>query len=277
MLTRTETVRAVAAHELRSAVRGRMVPGFAVLFALLAVGITLAGLGASGQVLVQGFTRTAVSLLTLSIYLLPLLGLVMGASAASGEDGGTELLLAQPVGRVEALLGRVLGLAAALGVVALAGFGAAGVLVASRAGTAGLDGYLVVAAGATAAGMAGLALGVLIGVVVRRRPAAVGWALAAWFGAAVLYDLAAIAVLQVAGSGEPGPYLVALLAANPLDGVRTLGLVHLGADVLLGPTGAALHQLLGGAAGMAAVVGSLALWTALPLAAAGRAFARRDF
>lgn len=277
MLTRTEAVRAVAAHELRAAVRGRMVPGFAVLFALLAVGITLAGLGASGRLLVQGFTRTAVSLLTLSVYLLPLLGLVMGASAAAGDDGGTEMLLAQPVGRVEALLGRVLGLYAALGLVALAGFGAAGALVAARAGVEGLGGYLVVAAGATAAGFAGLSLGVLIGVAARRRPAALGWALAAWFAAAVLYDLAAIGVLQVAGSGEPGGYLVALLAANPLDGVRTLGLVHLGADVLLGPTGAALRQLLGSVGGTAAVLVSVALWTVLPLAAAGRVFARRDF
>lgn len=277
MRTHIETVRTIAAHELRAAVRGRMVPGFAVLFALLALGITLAGLGASGQLLVQGFTRTAVSLLTLSVYLLPLLGLVMGASAAADEDGGTEMLLAQPIGRVQALLGRVVGLGTGLGLVALSGFGAAGLLVASRTGTAGLGGYLVVAAGTTAAGFAALALGVLIGVAVQRRPAAVGWALAAWFGAAVLYDLAAIGVLQVMGSGEPGPYLVALLAANPLDGIRTLGLVHLGADVLLGPTGAALQQLLGGVAGTGAVLGSLVLWTLLPLALAARAYALRDF
>lgn len=277
MGTRTETVRAVAAHELRAAVRGRMVPAFAGLFALLAVGITLAGLGASGQLMVQGFTRTAVSLLTLSVYLLPLLGLVMGAAAFAGEDGGMELLLAQPIGRGEALAGRAAGLGAALGLVSLAGFGGAGGLVALRAGMEGFGGYLVVAAGATAVGMAGLAGGVLLGVLVRRRAAAVGWALAAWFAAAVLYDLACIAVLQVWGSGEPGPYLVALLAANPLDGVRTLGLVQLGADVLLGPTGAALQALVGRGAGMAAVLAALALWIAAPLAAAGRVFARRDF
>ena len=44
------------------------------------------------------------------------LGLVLGASALGGEDGGTELLLAQPVGRGEVLLGP----AAARGIATLA-------------------------------------------------------------------------------------------------------------------------------------------------------------
>lgn len=277
MRTRAEVVGVVAAHELRATLRGKMVPGFSLLFAALAVGIALAGLGGSGAVVVQGFTRTAVSLMTLSLYLLPLLGLVLGAAALGGEDGGTELLLAQPVGRGEVLLGRAAGLSAALGVVAAAGFGGAGVLVAARAGTAGLGGYLGVALGAAAVGVAGVGVGVLLGVLARRRAPAVGWALAAWFAAAVLYDLACIAVLQVAGSGEPGPWLVALLALNPIDGVRALGLVGLGADVLLGPAGAALQGLLGGAGGVAAVAGSLAAWVAAPLALAAGVYRRRDF
>src|SRR6266542_3660938 len=128
---------AIAGAEFRAALRGRLVQGFAALFALLAIGISLAGLGASGQLLVQGFVRSAVSLLTLSLYLLPLLGLVVGAHAFGAEDGGTEMLLVQPVSRLTVLLGRTLGLAAALGGVAVVGFGfAAGVV----GGFAGRDG-----------------------------------------------------------------------------------------------------------------------------------------
>jgi len=276
MPTRTDALAVIASHELRTALRGKMVPAFAALFSLLAVGITLAGLGGSGQLLVQGFTRTAVSLLTLAIYLLPLLGLVLGAAAFGGEDGATELLLAQPVDRSAALLGRVAGLFAGLGAIGLAGFGAAGILVAVRAGSHGAGGYLLVALGAILVGFAGLSLGVLLGVLTRRRGVAVGWALAAWFAAAVLYDLASIAVLQLAGNGEPGPWLVALLAANPIDGVRALALVTLGADVLLGPTGAALQRLMGGG-GALYIIASLVFWLAAPLAAAAVVYRRRDF
>ncbi|HEU4647504.1 MAG TPA: ABC transporter permease subunit [Gemmatimonadales bacterium] len=272
-----EAMRAIAASELRAALRGRVVQGFALLFGVLALSVSVAGLAASGQLLVQGYARTAVSLLTLAIYLLPLLGLVVGAHAFGAENGGTELLLVQPVSRTGVLLGRALGLAAALGGVAIAGFGLAGVVVGLGAGWAGLGGYCAVLAGTLLVGWAALAAGVLIGVLARSRLAAVGAALAAWLLAAVLYDLAAIALLQLTGSGEPGPYLVTLLALNPIDGMRALGLVSLGADVLLGPTGAAMQRALGPDGGAALVLGALAAWIAIPLWLAGRVYCERDF
>ncbi len=267
----------IAKQELAAALRGRMILAFGGLFATLAIGIALAGLGASGQLLVQGFTRTAVSLLTLALYLLPMLGLILGASAFGGDDGGVELLLAQPISRTEALAGRALGLAAALAVVSLGGFALAGVVVLVGAGAVGAGGFLLAAFGATLVGLVGLSIGVLIGIVVRRRGAAVGWALAAWVTAAVLFDLAAIAVLQITGDGQPGPWLVTLLALNPIDGVRALALVGLGADVLLGPTGAALHRMLGPGGGALWVAGSLVMWLVLPSVAGAAVFRRRDF
>lgn len=270
-------VAAIARAELVQARRGRLVQTFAGWFALLALGIAIAGLGASGQLLVQGFTRTAVSLLTLALYLLPLLGLIMGAHAFGSEDGGTEMLLVQPVARGAVVCGRVLGLALALIVVALVGFGLAAVIVGGFAGWDGMGAYVLVAAISTAVGLAGLAAGVLIGVLARRRPAAIGGALAAWVCAAVLYDLVAIGLLQLTGSGEPGRYLVTLLALNPIDGVRAFGLVALGADVLLGPTGAAMQRAMGPGGGAAIVLGSLLAWWVLPVAGAVRVYARRDF
>jgi Cu-processing system permease protein len=267
--TEADALRVVAAAECRPALAGRLVQGLGALFALLVLAIALAGLGASGQNVVQGFTRTAVSLLSLALYLLPLVGLVLGAHAFGVEDGGTELLLAQPIGRSTVLLGRALGLAAAVGLVSAIGFGLAGAV--------GLAGYALTATGATAVGVAGLALSILLGVRSRRRLTAVAKALVAWAALAVLFDFAAIALLQFVGDGEPGPLLIALLAANPIDGVRALGLVWLGADVLLGPTGSALARLLSPAGGGALVAASLVAWCAVPLALAARAFRLKDF
>jgi Cu-processing system permease protein len=253
------------------------VQGLGGLFAVMALAIAVAGLAASGQIMVQGFTRTAVSLLSLALYLLPLVGLVLGAHAFGVEDGGTELLLAQPIGRRTVLLGRAAGLAAVLGLIAAIGFGLAGAVVLTTAGPAGLLGYLLTAAGAVVVGLAGLALGILLGVSSRRRLTALAKALVAWVVLAVLFDFAAIAILQFIGDGEPGPLLLALLAANPIDGMRALGLVGLGADVLLGPTGAALTRLLGPAGGGALVAASLIGWCVLPLALATRIFRLKDF
>jgi Cu-processing system permease protein len=216
-------------------------------------------------------------LLTLALYLLPLLGLIVGAAAFGGDDGGVELLLAQPIARTDALIGRGLGLTATMVLVSLGAFALAGSVVLIGAGSEGLGAFLLTAVGATLVGLVGLALGVLIGVLVRRRGVAVGWALALWVGAVVLFDLATIAVLQLVGTGHPGPWLVALLALNPIDGVRALSLVALGADVLLGPTGAALARLLGEGGGALWVAGSILVWLAAPVLLAKRVFERRDF
>jgi Cu-processing system permease protein len=277
MRAATRAAFVIAEAELRSALAGRLVQGLGALFALLSLGIAVAGLAASGQLLVQGFTRTAVSLLTLALYFLPLIGLVLGAHAFGAEDGGAELLLAQPVGRGTVLLGRCLGLAATLLLIAAMGFGLAGVLVAVGAGTAGFGGYLLIAGGSSVVGFAGLAIGVLLGVRTRRRVTAVGMALAAWMVLAVLFDFAAIAVLQFVGDGEPGPLLLFLLVANPIDGMRALGLVGLGADVLLGPTGAALSKMLAPSSGALLVAAALLAWCGGPLAYAARLYGRRDF
>ena len=277
MRSEAEALRVVAAAECRGALAGRLVQGLGGLFAVMALAIAVAGLAASGQIMVQGFTRTAVSLLSLALYLLPLVGLVLGAHAFGVEDGGTELLLAQPIGRRTVLLGRAAGLAAVLGLIAAIGFGLAGAVVLTTAGPAGLLGYLLTAAGAVVVGLAGLALGILLGVSSRRRLTALAKALVAWVVLAVLFDFAAIAILQFIGDGEPGPLLLALLAANPIDGMRALGLVGLGADVLLGPTGAALTRLLGPAGGGALVAASLIGWCVLPLALATRIFRLKDF
>jgi hypothetical protein len=98
-----------------------------------------------------------------------------------------------------------------------------------------------------------------------------------WVVAAVLFDLASIAVLQLVGDGQPGVWLVTLLSLNPIDGVRALALVGLGADVLLGPTGAALQRMLGPGGGALWVVGSLVMWLAVPAVAGAAVFKRRDF
>lgn len=277
MSLRADAVLMIAVAELRAALAGRIVQAFAALFAALALAIAFVGLGAGGELVVQGFARTAVSVLTLALYLLPLLGLILGASAFGVEDGGTQLLLVQPVSRGSVLLGRTAGLAAAVVAVAVAGFGTAGVVVTMAAGSEGVAAYLFVAAVSTLVGLAGLASGVLVGTLARRRSAAVGTALVVWLAAAVLYDFGAIALLQFTGDGEPGPLLLALLALNPIDGARALSLVSLGADVLLGPTGAAMQLLLRPTGGALLVVTSLAAWMAAPLLAAAGVYRRRDF
>lgn len=260
--------------ELAATRRGRTVPALAIGFAAVSVGVALAGLTAGGVVAVQGFARTSVSLLQLTLWVVPLLGLPLGA-VAGAECYDLEFVTGLPVTRGRIVTARWLAWWIALGAALAVGFGGAGLVIAAFAGAADGLRYLALVAVAEALLGATLALGVWLGLAAKSRARAVGVAVAAWFVLVVGVDLAAVAALAVLPVQGAGWGLSALLLADPVDSARALALGLFQADVLSGPTGAALRHVLGGWGGVALVAG-LVLWTALPLAAAGRRFARAD-
>src|SRR5262245_38851805 len=111
-----------ARYELVLAVRSRWLQIFAAVFAGLALAVASSGYILSGGHGVQDFSRTAVSLVQLVLLLVPLAALVFGSLALTSERGAAELLYSQPVSRGRILLGRVLGVWAALSGAELVGF-----------------------------------------------------------------------------------------------------------------------------------------------------------
>ena len=101
-------------------------------------------------------------------------------------------------------------------------------------------------------------------------------ALVAWVALAVVFDFAAIALLQFTGDGEPGPVLLRCWRPIRSTGCARSGWSALGADVLLGPAGAALAKLLGPSGGAARPRRPGGL-VCRPLACAARVYRRRDF
>jgi Cu-processing system permease protein len=254
--------------------RGRLVPIFAAGFALASVAVALAGLSAGGALVVQGFARTSVSLLQLTLWTVPLLSLLLGA-VSGAECTELEFLTALPLPRRHVVISRWAAWTLALSAALIMGFGAAGVVIGILAGSADVVRYLALIGVATLLVSASLAVGLWIGIVARGRARAVGFAVFVWFVLLVGADLAAIALLSVLPAHAATWSLVALLTANPVDSARALGLGLFQADVVAGPTGAALRRLLGGP-GVALLLAGLVAWTAIPLRLAGRRFARQD-
>ena len=96
--------------------------------------------------------------------------------------------------RAAILFGRVAGLFQALVSAQAIGFGAAGVVIYSRAGDEGIAGFLVVVAAAfVLTGVClGLAAFIAAGNIGRRRSRALAIALVVWLVLVVLADLAAL-------------------------------------------------------------------------------------
>ena len=268
------TARALLRFELAAAARGRALTWIAAGFAVASLAIALSGLAAGGVVAVQGFARTAVSLLQLVVWAVPLLALLSGALAGA-DSHDLEFVAALPVSRRRLLVARWLAGLVGLGAAVLIGLGAAGVVLGVLAGGADAWRYVALVAVALLLLAGTLALGLWIGVAAGSRLRAVALAALAWLVLVVGVDLVAIALLALLPVEVGRWALTGLLLIDPVDSARALGLGLFRADVIAGPTEAALRRVLGGAGAWLLVV-ALFVWTAGPLALAARRFARQD-
>ena len=256
----------IARQELLLSARSAWTLVFAVIFGVLVTAIAYFGLMAEGFSGVQGFTRTAASLLNLVLYIIPLVALTMGVMSFTGDDSTLELLFSQPVLRVEVLLGKLLGLFFSLALSTIIGFGVAGSFIAVQSGSAGILGYLAFVGFSLLLGLVFLCLSALLSALARRRTRAIGLAIFLWFFFAIFYDLLVIAAATLTRGPTASTVLFVSLFGNPVDMVRVASLIALDGVTIFGAAGVALLRWLGGKLGSLAVTFVLfAFWISTPL------------
>jgi Cu-processing system permease protein len=220
----------IAYKELRDRLRNRWVLAVAAVFTALALVIVYFGGAQQGAIGMRSIEFTIASLVSLVIYLIPLIALLLGFDAVVGERerGSLDLLLALPVTRLEVLLGKYLGLAAALSLSTLGGFGLVAVLLGTQVGPAALEPFIGFMFSSVLLGLAFLSLAVMLSVLARDRTRASGLAISLWFFFVLVFDLVLLGLLVVGGGGEAGadwfPYL---LLFNPADVFRILNIFSL--------------------------------------------------
>jgi Cu-processing system permease protein len=267
----------IAARELRDGLRNRWVVTATVLLAGFALTLTFLGATPTGVVKVSPLVVTVVSLSSLTIFLVPLIALLLSHDAIVGDiDRGTmALLLSYPVARWQVMLGKFAGHVAILGFATGVGYGAAGVALSFAGGSTSdaWGAFIAMIGSSILLGAAFIAIGYLISTLVRDRGTAAGIALGVWLLFVLIYDMALIGVL-VADQGRTvtSSMLSWLLLLNPADAYRMLNLTGT-ADVRIfsGMSGVAGQVLLT----PAALLSALSAWVLLPLAAAITLFARR--
>lgn len=270
-------IRIVAAEEYRRALETRWLFAFTALFALLVLGLSYFGLAQSREVGFQGFSRVTLSLMNLVLFLVPLTGLVVGVGSVAGGGDALPLLLAQPVSRGEVLIGKYLGLCAALTVAQALGFGGGGVVVAFQAGSEQIAGFAALTALSFLLGCLSLSAALCIASLFPDRLRALSMALFLWLLMVVLYDVAVLGTTAILRGLPLQAVLIPALLANPVDLVRILITIAVGSGALFGPTSAVLVQFFGGTGGALLALGVLAVETVVPLIVALRIFRRRDW
>lgn len=169
-----------------------------VLVWLGAIGLTsFLGMVQIGQIGVQGYERTAVSLLNLVQYLVPLLGLLLGHDLIVNEreEGTLRLLLAGGVSRARCLMGKFLGGCFTLAVPLVLGFAIAGTVVGLAAKDNGLAPFLRLAVSGLVLAVLFLGLGLAVSTFCRTRVQSLVAALLLWGVAVFGFDLVALGVV----------------------------------------------------------------------------------
>lgn len=224
----------------------------------------------------EAFARLTVAVLPLALTLVPLAALLIGVTAATTDDA-TSFLLSQPVSRLQHLVGKWLGQAAALSISLVAGFGTGGVIVALLSGARDIARLGVLMGACVIAAIAFLSISTLIVTTVSRRSAAMGLAAFVWFFTVILYD-AAMLTIAVSTTGVAGArVLFVSVFANVVDLVRVLALLLAGTPHVLGAAGESWLRSLGTPATASALSAfALLAWIFIPLAIAVKIHAAHD-
>lgn len=158
---------------------------------------SLFGLIQIGQVGLQGYERTVVTLLNLTQYLVPLLALLLGHDlvVSEREERTLALVVATGVRRSRILLGKFLGGGLALAVPLVLGFLIAGLAIGIAAEDRQPAPFLKLAASALGLGVIFLALGLLVSTLCRTRVQSLVLSLLTWCVAVFVFDLVALGVL----------------------------------------------------------------------------------
>ncbi|WP_127114319.1 ABC transporter permease [Shimia sediminis] len=265
---------AIARAEMRILQRNRWLFMATLIMVLFALALTFAGSAPTGSLGVDMLTVSVASMTTLSVYLAPLLALMISFDAVAGETdrGSLGLLLSYPAGRGEILLGKFAAHLAALAFAMLIGFGCAGA-VAAWFGGAGPESLVALArliATSILLGAVFLTLGYLVSSLARSTTAAAGMSAGLWLIFVVLYDLGLLGAVVVDAGGTFTRHVFPwVMVANPADAFRLWNIAASESVALTsGMTGAA-QALPVWAAPL-----SLAIWPLIGFAAARMAFRR---
>lgn len=229
----------VAAKEFRDRIRNRWVLAITVVFIIFALVIAYFGSAQQGSVGLRGIELTIASLVSLVIYLVPLIALILGFDAIVGERerGSLDLLLSLPMTRLELLLGKFFGLAAALASSTVVGFGLVGLLLAVKMPMAAVYHYAGFVCSSVLLGLSFLSMAVLVSVIASDRTRASGITIALWFFFVLVFDLLLLGGLVVSGGGFGADAVAYFLLLNPADIFRILNVFGMeGVRTLFGLT-----------------------------------------
>jgi Cu-processing system permease protein len=260
------TILKVLKYQAKDAVRSRWLLAYAIFFMLVTDGL----LRFSGDPV-----RTQLSLVSVVLFLVPLVSIVFGTVYLYNAREFIELLLAQPVNRRQMYGGLYLGLTLPLALAFVAGLGVPFLFHGIEESARGTLGALLLSGVVLTCVFSAIAT--LIAIRCEDRLRGLGTAIGVWMLLTVVYDGFVLFILAVFSSYPLEHAALGLMMANPIDIARVALLLQFDGAAMMGYTGAVFLKFFGGAEGIAIATTALAAWVLLPVMLGMRVFQRRDF
>ncbi|MDO5371449.1 ABC transporter permease subunit [Paracoccus sp. (in: a-proteobacteria)] len=265
----------IARRELAEGMRNRWVVSTTVLLAALASAIAALGSAPTGSTSTGALDVVVVGLASLTIFLVPLIALLISHNAITREaEGGTLLLLlSHPLARWQVIAGKFLGQLGIMTFATVIGFSFAAAFVIWQHGAGGWQAFATMTGASILLGAVFLSLGLLASASVQESSTAAGISIGLWLLFVAIYDMALLAILVAQGGHAiPGWTMDLALVLNPTDAYRLLTLGE-GSSAMLSGMGGVFDN---SALTPGVLVGALVLWCALPLGLAMAVFSRRN-
>ena len=268
----------MALAEIREGLRNRWIAVAIAGLSVFAFSLALLGSAPVGEIKASALDITTVSLASLSVYLIPLIALLMAFDSIVGEaeHGTLLLLLTYPIQRWQVLSGKFLGHIIILSLSIIIGYGLGGLYISFNHAT-GVNDWLNFArmiASTLLLGCIFLSIGYLLSVLVKQRATAIGACVAVWVLMIVVYDFILLGlVLTDSEQTLKGEFLAVLIYLNPTDIYRLYNLVgNESASLITGMVNLSDTIFLE----TWALVSALLMWIAVPFVTAVLIFHRRE-
>lgn len=225
----------IARREITLGFRNPWSYSFLILFSAFSLALVLI---LSNQSLeLQGYTHATGMMLNLTLDLLPMMTLLLGAFSLTTEkeDGSWQLLSTYSLSTRAFLIGKYLGVAVVLLAILATGFGVFGLAGAWLGQSVTLRGWLTFSLFSIAIMTLYLALAVVIGAVAKNRWQALTLGVGVWFVTVLAWPTLLVAGLNLLPYPWIKPTLGVLTLLNPAELVRVVTVIKLGGGTAFGP------------------------------------------
>ena len=251
---------AVSKKEFTDHIRNGWIVAVGIAFAVFALLITFAGFGFTGNVGVLQEQSSMFSLINLVIYLAPLLGLLLSYDGIAGEheNGTLNLLRSYPFRTLLLLYGKWMGLSLVLMATLFVGM----VFPSSIAIYQGhsLFSWVILFCTSAWIGIVFNAIALMFSTIVLERRKLIAISIGIWLLFVVLFDLAVIGLIVLTEGDVAVDVVNLLFYLNPTSLYRLISIELIMDSSMIEQLG-----LAGQIPSLAMLMGSMLLWTVLPI------------